>query len=45
MVAAESKGGRWGGKTGMYVRKNILNYDAIIATEDSHNLLMFHHQD
>lgn len=41
MVAVESKRGRWGGKAGIYVRKDVLNYDAIMAIENIHKLLMF----
>lgn len=42
LVAAESKRGRRGGKTGIYVRKEVLNYDAIMATENIYKLLTFH---
>lgn len=45
MVAAESKRGRWGGKTGIYVRKDVWSYDAIMAIENIHKLLMCHRQD
>lgn len=45
VAAAESKRGRWGGKTGIYVRKDVLNCDAIMAIENIHKLLMFHRQD
>lgn len=44
MVAAESKRGRWSGKTGIYVRKDVLNYNAIMAIENMYKVLMFHHQ-
>lgn len=44
MVAAESKRGRWSGKPGIYVRKDVLNYNAIMAIENMHNVLMFHCQ-
>lgn len=35
MVAAENKRGRCGGKTGIDVRKDVLNYDAITAIENT----------
>lgn len=44
MVAAESRRGRWSEKTGIYVRKDVLNYNAIMATENIHKVLLFHHQ-
>lgn len=44
MGAAESKRGRWSGKTGMYVRKDVLNYNAIMTIENTYKVLMFHRQ-
>lgn len=43
-VAAGGKRGRWSGETGIYVRKYVLNYNAIIAIENIHKVLMFHRQ-
>lgn len=44
MVASENTRGRWSRKTGIYVRKDVLNYNAIMAIENIHKVLMFHCQ-